>query len=86
MAGRQTGPFITYDEHASVKQAMPPKGNKFTTTQSHWFRINDGLVVEHWANRDDLGMAEQLGWIPPTPRYLVRMTLAKRRAARMQTR
>jgi hypothetical protein len=32
--------------------------------------------------RDDLGMARQLGWIPPSPAYLIRMARAKRRAAR----
>ena len=26
-------------------------------TQSHWFRIDDGKIIEHWANRGDLGMA-----------------------------
>ena len=70
MVGRQSGPFITYDESAAVKQAMPPKGKTFSVTQSHWFRVAEGKVVEHWANRDDLGLAEQLGWIPPTPAYL----------------
>jgi hypothetical protein len=25
--------------------------------------VADGLVIEHWANRDDQGMAEQLGWV-----------------------
>ena len=42
----------------------------------------DGQAIEHWANRDDLGTAAQLGWVPPTPRYLLRMALAKRRAQR----
>jgi hypothetical protein len=28
--------------------------------------MRDGLVVEHWANRDDLGMAMQLGWFDPS--------------------
>jgi hypothetical protein len=44
--------------------------------------MKDGLILEHWANRDDMGMAMQLGWLPPTPVFLVRMTLAKRRAKR----
>jgi hypothetical protein len=39
-------------------------------------------MIEHWANRDDLGTAEQAGWVPPTPLYLLRMALAKRRARR----
>ncbi|WP_433492639.1 hypothetical protein [Nocardia grenadensis] len=25
---------------------------------------------EHWANRDDLGQAQQLGRVPPTRAYL----------------
>ena len=31
------------------------------------------MIVEHWDNRDDLGMARQLGWIPPTLAYLLKM-------------
>ncbi len=48
----------------------------------HGFRIEDGQITEHWANRDDLGMARQLGWIPSTPAYLFKMARAKRRAMR----
>ena len=62
--------------------AFPPRGRTFTITQTHWFRMRDGRVAEHWANRDDLGMGQQLGWNPPTPLYLVRMLLATRRARR----
>jgi hypothetical protein len=50
--------------------------------QTHWFQIDDGSIIEHWANRDDLGMAQQLGWIPPAPAYLLKMALAKRHATR----
>jgi hypothetical protein len=49
-------------------------------TQSHWFRIDDRIIIEHGANRDDLGTARQLGWIPPTPAFLFKTALAKRRA------
>jgi hypothetical protein len=38
---------------------------------SQW-RVRNGKIAEHWANRDDLGMGEQLGWTPPTPLYLAR--------------
>jgi predicted ester cyclase len=82
MSGRQTGPFVSYGEDAEATQAMPATGRQFAVTQTHWFRIADGLVIEHWANRDDIGMAQQLGWIPPTPAFLLRAALAKRRARR----
>ncbi|GID32890.1 ester cyclase [Paractinoplanes brasiliensis] len=86
MAGRHTGPFVSYDEHGRVAQAMPPTGRSFAITQTHWFRMRDGQVVEHWANRDDFGMAVQLGWVPPTPVFLWRMARAKRRAVRAANR
>jgi len=28
-------------------------------------RFADGLIIEHWANRDDLGLGLQLGWLAP---------------------
>lgn len=82
MSGRQTGPFVAYRPDASVAAVFPPRGRTFAVTQTHWFHMRDGRVAEHWANRDDLGMAQQLGWNPPTPLYLVRMQLATRRARR----
>ena len=66
----------------AVDTVFPPTNKTFAMTQSHWFRIEDGKIIEHWANRDDLGMAKQLGWIPPTPAYLFKMARAKRRARR----
>jgi SnoaL-like polyketide cyclase len=82
MAGRHVRPFASYDEQARVKEVFPPTGKRFATTQTHWLRMADGRVIEHWANRDDLGTAEQLGWVPPSPLYLLRSALAKRRARR----
>ncbi|MCO8277945.1 ester cyclase [Actinoplanes sp. TRM 88003] len=82
MSGRQVGPFVSYDEQGEVAQAFPPTGRTFAVTQTHWFRMRDGQVTEHWANRDDLGLATQLGWVPPTPAYLWRMARAKRQARR----
>src|SRR5215203_765744 len=80
MSGRHTGTFVTYDDDARPAQAFPPTGGHFATTQTHWFRVADGKVIEHWANRDDLGTATQLGWAPPSPLYMIRMFLATRRA------
>jgi predicted ester cyclase len=82
MAGRHTGDFAGYDRDGRVAQAFAPTGRRFATTQSHWHRLRDGLIAEHWANRDDLGTAEQLGWVPPSPAYLLRCAAAKRRTRR----
>ena len=82
MSGVHSGDMIGFDADAHVAQVFPPTGKRFAATHSHWFRVADGMVVEHWANRDDLGTAKQLGWVPPTPLYLLRMALAKRRARR----
>jgi predicted ester cyclase len=80
MSGRQTGAFVAHRADGTVEVAFPARGRRFAVTQTHWFRMSDGLVAEHWANRDDLGMGRQLGWNPPTPVYLVRMLLATSRA------
>jgi predicted ester cyclase len=82
MSGRHVRTFVGYDADARPARAFPPTGKRFATTQTHWFRIADGKVIEHWANRDDLGTAMQLGWSPPSPLYLLRMVLATRRARR----
>ena len=84
MSGRQTGPFVIYGADGQVAQAMPATGKRFATTQTHWLRLRDGKVVEHWANRDDQGMAMQLGWVPPTPWFLLKMAIATRRARRRE--
>jgi predicted ester cyclase len=78
--GRQVGPFVFYNADGGIDQAFPSKGRTCSVTQTHWFRIVEGQVIEHWANRDDVGTARQLGWIPPSPGYLARMALANRRA------
>lgn len=80
MSARQTGTFVAYQPNGTVAVAFPPRGRSFMITQTHWFRMRDGHVAEHWADRDDLGMGQQCGWNPPTPGYLVRMLLATRRA------
>ena len=71
---------MSYGVDAHVEVAFPARGRRFAVTQTHWFRVDGGTVVEHWANRDDLGMGRQLGWTPPTPLYLARMVVATRRA------
>jgi predicted ester cyclase len=82
MNGRHVAPWAVYTEHGTIDTVFPPTNKTFAMTQSHWFKMKDCVIIEHWANRDDLGMARQLGWIPPTPTYLFKMALAKRRATR----
>ncbi len=82
MSGRHAGPMVQYGPDGRPARVMPPTGKRFATRQTHWFRIADGLVVEHWANRDDLGTAVQLGWMPPSPLQLARTLLATVRARR----
>jgi len=75
-------PFRQLDKDAQPAQVFPATGKQFASTQTHWFRVADGKVIEHWADRDDLCTATQLGWTPSSPWYIVRMLLASRRARR----
>jgi hypothetical protein len=82
MRVRHTGDFVVCDATGAVKDAFPATRRTASISQTHWFRIRDGLALEHRANRDDLGMATQLGWVPPKPSYLLGMARAKRRVRR----
>jgi predicted ester cyclase len=43
----------------------PPTNKRFVAQQSHWYRVADGRLCEHWATRDDLSTMLQLGVIKP---------------------
>jgi predicted ester cyclase len=47
---------------------VPPTGRAFTARQSHWYRVADGKLAEHWATREDLPTMLQLGVIQPPGR------------------
>jgi lactoylglutathione lyase len=55
--GRQTGRFLPQ------LGPVEPSGKPFSWTHIHIFRVANGLLVEHWAVRDDLGLAKQIGAI-----------------------
>jgi steroid delta-isomerase-like uncharacterized protein len=55
-SGTQAGPF----------QDMPATDKRFAVQHIHIFRLDHGKVKEHWAVRDDLGLARQLGLWPRT--------------------
>lgn len=67
MSGRQVGPFITYTPDGQIAAMFPATGRTFAVLQTHWFRVADGQLVEHHADRDDMAQAMQLGWLPPAP-------------------
>ena len=49
-------PFV----QGGVFALSQPAGQSFTVMQMHWFRVQSGQIVEHWAVRDDLSLARQL--------------------------
>ena len=44
---------------------VPPTNRSFAVVHLHMFRIENGLITEHWGGRDDVGMMRQLGLLPP---------------------
>ncbi len=46
---------------SGIYSLAEPAGQTYTLQHMHLFKIVDGQIVEHWANRDDLGAARQLG-------------------------
>ena len=53
--------------NGGVYLGVAPTGKSFSVLHTHWFIVKDGLIVEHRATRDDLGMSRQLGLLPPGP-------------------
>ena len=46
---------------------VQPTGRSFEVQHIHMYRVVDGKIAEHFANRDDVGMMRQLGLLPPPP-------------------
>ena len=43
-----------------------PTGKRFEVQHIHWYRLRNGKITDHFTNRDDLGMTQQLGLLPLT--------------------
>jgi predicted ester cyclase len=82
MRGRQVAPFPTYGPDGHPAQVFASRGRSFAASQTHWYRLAEGRIIGHAANRDDLAQARQLGWVPPSPAFLLRSALARRRLGR----
>jgi predicted ester cyclase len=52
----------------ALNDVVPPTGKRFSARQSHWFRVEDGKLVEHWATREPLPAMLQLGILQPPGR------------------
>jgi predicted ester cyclase len=48
---------------------VKPTGRSFSVLHIHWFTFRDGLICEHRAARDDVGMLVQLGLLPAPPPF-----------------
>lgn len=45
---------------------VAPTQKRFEAQHIHWYKLRDGKIIEHTANRDDIGMIRQLGLLPAT--------------------
>lgn len=65
--GVQKLPFV----HGGFLTGVAPTGLRFSVQHVHLFRFEDGLIVQHDAVQDNLGMAQQLGFelIPSKATY-----------------
>lgn len=52
-------PSIPFD--GGIYNITEPDGREFSTQHIHLYRIVGGKIKEHWAVRDDLGAARQMG-------------------------
>jgi predicted ester cyclase len=55
---------LMHGVHTGPMRDLPATGKAFAQNQSHWFGIDEGLIAEHWATRDDLGFLHQIGLVP----------------------
>ena len=52
----------------AFNSVIPPTGKRFSARQSHWYRVADNKLAEHWVTREDLPAMLQLGIIQPPGR------------------
>src|SRR5262245_60322944 len=56
--------LTAYGTHVGELAGIPPTGHKLTMTAIAIHRIADGKIVEHWSDKDTLGLMQQLGVLP----------------------
>ncbi len=63
MTGTHRGQPKLPDAFSGMLTGVAPTGKAVKVLQFHSFRIRDGLISEHAAVRDDMGMVLQLGLV-----------------------
>ena len=63
MTGTHLGQPTLPEIFNGMLRGVAPTGKSVTVLNYHSFRIKDGLISEHAAARDDLGMVLQLGLV-----------------------
>ncbi|CAN5417884.1 hypothetical protein BH10PSE15_BH10PSE15_18690 [soil metagenome] len=63
VSGTHTG-VGTIPVEGGMLVGVAPTHKSFVVQHIHWWRFRDGLIVEHYATRDDLDMMQQLGLLP----------------------
>jgi steroid delta-isomerase-like uncharacterized protein len=58
------GRFTMRGTHQGPLMGLAPTGCTVKQSHMHFFRFQDGKVIEHWGVRDDVGMMQQLGVVP----------------------
>ena len=61
LSGTHEGTIRSQYAQSGLLTGLAPTGRSFRVQHIHMFRLSLGRIVEHWANRDDLGMMRQLG-------------------------
>jgi steroid delta-isomerase-like uncharacterized protein len=60
-----TGRYV----HRGEFMGIPPTGKSVTVSKMDFFRLQSGMVTEHWDVVDRLGLLQQLGVVPRLPRW-----------------
>lgn len=47
--------------NSGIFSGLRPAGQTYSLQHMHQFKVVDGKIAEHWAIRDDLGTARQIG-------------------------
>jgi hypothetical protein len=58
---RRHPPHHPRHAHRRVHVGRPATGRRFEMEANHLYRIENGRVAEHWAKRDDVALAHQIG-------------------------